>query len=219
MLRERVSRLANFRHGYYSRVRRVDRVDGGTTLALVSETPQGARLSRILEVAAASGLELDINAALCLVRQLVPAVAMLHQNARDVSHGAIAPERILITPNARVVIVEYVLGAAVEQLGYNRERLWKELRVAAPSSAGAPRINHRTDVMQLGMVALALVVGRPLEDDDLPIRRRSRDVGDRELLGRPRADLRAVAPLAVQIAAARLARVVRIRARSAACAR
>jgi len=48
MLRERVSRLANFRHGYYSRVRRVDRVDGGTTLALVSETPQGARLSRIL---------------------------------------------------------------------------------------------------------------------------------------------------------------------------
>ena len=167
MLRERVSRLANFRHGYYSRVRRVDRVDGGATLALVSETPQGARLSRILEVAAASGLELDINAALCLVRQLVPAVAMLHQNARDVSHGAIAPERIVITPNARVVIVEYVLGAAVEQLGYNRERLWKELRVAAPSSAGAPRINHRTDVMQLGMVALALVVGRPLEDDDL----------------------------------------------------
>jgi len=167
MLRERVSRLANFRHGYYSRVRRVDRVDGGTTLALVSETPQGARLSRILEVAAASGLELDINAALCLVRQLVPAVSMLHQNARDVSHGAIAPERIVITPNARVVIVEYVLGAAVEQLGYNRERLWKELRVAAPSSAGAPRINHRTDVMQLGMVALALVVGRPLEDDDL----------------------------------------------------
>jgi hypothetical protein len=167
MLRERVSRLANFRHGYYSRVRRVDRVDGGAALALVSETPQGARLSRILEVAAASGLELDINAALCLVRQLVPAVAMLHQNARDVSHGAIAPERIVITPNARVVIVEYVLGAAVEQLGYNRERLWKELRVAAPSSAGAPRINHRTDVMQLGMVALALVVGRPLEDDDL----------------------------------------------------
>jgi PEGA domain len=167
MLRERVGRLANFRHGYYSRVRRVDRVDGGTTLALVSETPQGSRLSRILEVASASGLELDINAALCLVRQLVPAVAMLHQNARDVSHGAIAPERIVITPNARVVIVEYVLGAAVEQLGYNRERLWKELRVAAPSSAGAPRINHRTDVMQLGMVALALVVGRPLEDDDL----------------------------------------------------
>lgn len=167
MLRERVSRLANFRHAYYSRVRRVDRLDGGKTLGLISESPQGARLSRVLEVAAASNLDLDVNAALCLVRQLVPAVAMLHQNARDVSHGALAPERIVVTAGARVVIVEYVLGAAIEQLSYSRERLWKDLRVAVPSGAGIPRLTHRVDVMQLGMVALALVLGRPLAEEDL----------------------------------------------------
>ena len=167
MLRERVSRLANFRHAYYSRVRRVDRLDGGKTLGLVSESPLGARLSRVLEVAAASNLDLDVNAALCLVRQLVPAIAMLHQNARDVSHGALAPERIVVTTGARVVIVEYVFGAAIEQLGYSRERLWKDLRVAVPSGAGIPRLTHRVDVMQLGMVALALVLGRPLAEEDL----------------------------------------------------
>jgi hypothetical protein len=167
MLRERVSRLANFRHAYYSRVRRVDRLDNGSTLGIVSETPHGARLSRILEVASACQIDLDVNAALCLVRQLVPAIAMLHQNARDVSHGALAPERIIVTSNARVVIVEYVLGAAVEQLAYSRERLWRDLRIAAPSGAGVARLNHRADVMQLGMVALALVLGRPLGDDDL----------------------------------------------------
>lgn len=167
MLRERVSRLANFRHAYYSRVRRVDRLDGGKTLGLVSESPAGARLSRVLEVAAAANLDLDVNAALCLVRQLVPAIAMLHQNARDVSHGALAPERIVVTNGARVVIVEYVLGSAIEQLGYSRERLWKDLRVAVPSGAGIPRLTHRVDVMQLGMVALALVLGRPLAEDDL----------------------------------------------------
>ena len=167
MLRERVSRLANFRHAYYSRVRRVDRLDGGKALGLVSESPQGARLSRVLEVAAASNLDLDVNAALCLVRQLVPAIAMLHQNARDVSHGALAPERIVVTTGARVVIVEYVLGAAIEQLSYSRERLWKDLRVAVPSGAGIPRLTHRVDVMQLGMVALALVLGRPLAEEDL----------------------------------------------------
>jgi hypothetical protein len=167
MLRERVSRLANFRHAYYSRVRRVDRLDNGITLGVVSETPAGPRLSRILEVASACQIDLDVNAALCLVRQIVPAVAMLHQNARDVSHGALAPERILVTSNARVVIVEYVLGAAIEQLGYSRERLWRDLRIAAPSGAGAARLNHRADVMQIGMVALSLVLGRPLEDDDL----------------------------------------------------
>lgn len=167
MLRERVSRLTNFRHAFYSRARRVDRLDNGTTLGVVSESPVGARLSRILEVASACQIDLDVNAALCLVRQIVPAIAMLHQNARDVSHGALAPERIVVTSNARVVIVEYVLGAAIEQLAYSRERLWRDLRIAVPSGAGAARLNHRADVMQIGMVALALVLGRPLEDDDL----------------------------------------------------
>ncbi len=166
-LRERVGRLANFRHAYYARVRRVDRFDNGTTLALVGDTAEGARLSRILEVAHAFDLDLDINAALCLLRQIVPAVAMLHQNARDVSHGALAPERILVTTNARVVLVEYVLGAAIESLAYSRERLWKDLRVAVPPGAGPARLNHRADVMQIGVVALALVLGRPLGDDDL----------------------------------------------------
>ncbi len=166
-LRERVGRLANFRHAYYARVRRVDRVESGATLALVGDTVEGARLSRILDVANAFDLDLDINAALCLLRQIVPAVAMLHQNARDVSHGALAPERILVTPNARVVLVEYVLGAAIESLAYSRERLWKDLRVAVPPGAGTPRLNHRADVMQIGVVALALVLGRPLGDDDL----------------------------------------------------
>src|SRR4029078_9229447 len=45
MLRERVSRLANFRHAYYSRVRRVDRLDGGKTLGPVSENPPRGRLA------------------------------------------------------------------------------------------------------------------------------------------------------------------------------
>ena len=166
-LRERVSRLTNFRHAYYARVRRVDRLDAGATLGLVSDAQSGARLSHVLEIAHKYNLDLDVNAALCLLRQIVPAVAMLHQNARDVSHGAIAPERVVVTSNARVVMVEYVLGAAVESLGYSRERLWKELRVAVPPGAGTPRLNHRVDVMQIGVVALALVLGRPLKDDDL----------------------------------------------------
>ena len=63
-LRERVSRLANFRHAYYGRVRRVDRIENGGTLGLVSEYAEGARLSHVLEVARACDLDLDINAAL-----------------------------------------------------------------------------------------------------------------------------------------------------------
>jgi serine/threonine protein kinase len=165
-LRERSARLANFRHAYYARVRRIDRHPSG--LAIVSDHVEGIRLSDILRVAAERQLPLDLNAALCIIRQLVPAVALLHENARDVAHGLLAPERLLVTPHARVVIVEHVLGSAIEQLQYTRDRLWQELRVAMPPSAGMPRFDHRADVTAAGVIALSLVVGRPLQSDDYP---------------------------------------------------
>lgn len=168
-LRERAARLANFRHAYYARVRRIDRVQvPGPGLSIVSDHVEGTRLSDILRVAHERNLRLDINAALCLIRQLVPAVALLHENAREVAHGLIAPERLIVTPHARLVLVEHVLAAAIEQLQFSRERLWQELRIAMPPSAGVPRFDHRADVTGVGIVALSLVLGRPLAADEFP---------------------------------------------------
>src|SRR4051794_31076210 len=116
-LRERVARLANFRHGYYARVRRVDRAMGAaSSLAIVSDHLEGTRLSDILRVAHERQLQIDINAALCLIRQLVPAVAVLHENARDVAHGLISPQRLVGTPEPPPGVVEHVVGAAIEAL-------------------------------------------------------------------------------------------------------
>lgn len=167
-LRERAARLANFRHAYYGRVRRIDRHPAG--LAIVSDHVEGVRLSEILRVAAERKLQLDLNAALCLLRQLVPSLALLHENARDVAHGLIGPERLIVTPRARLVVVEHVLGSAVEQLQFNRERLWHDLRVALPPSVGIGRFDHRADVTAVGLVALALVLGRPIGQDEYPHR-------------------------------------------------
>ena len=168
-LRERAARLANFRHAYYARVRRIDRVQvPGPGLSIVSDHVEGTRLSDILRVAHERNLQLDINAALCLIRQLVPAVALLHENAREVAHGLIAPERLVVTPHARLVIVEHVLSAAVEQLQFSRDRLWQEFRISMPPSAGMPRFDHRADVTGVGLVALALVLGRPLHPAEFP---------------------------------------------------
>src|SRR5262245_63981302 len=45
-LRERASRLANFRHVYYARVRSVDRLtDPSSTLTVVSDSIKGVRLA------------------------------------------------------------------------------------------------------------------------------------------------------------------------------
>ena len=167
-LRERTSRLASFRHPCFATVRSIDRLnDTNSTLAVVSEAVRGVRLAALLAKAARPTI--DVNAAIHLTRQLVSAIAVLHETAPDVAHGAIAPERIVITPNARVIVVEHVLGAALEQLHYSRDRYWADLRVAVPASqATVAHLDQRTDVVQIGIVALSLILGRPLESNEYP---------------------------------------------------
>ena len=167
-LRDRVNALVGFQNTCFARVRSVQRLgQNGSRLVVVSDRVPGARLSTVLAVAKQQLLPLEVNAALCLIRQLVPAMAALHDKMPAVGHGAFAPERIIITPNARLVVVDHMLGAAVERLGYSHDRYWKELRLPLPTAA-QPTFDFRADVMQIGMVALALILGRPLDSDDYP---------------------------------------------------
>jgi PEGA domain-containing protein len=170
-LRDRVAKLASFQSEHFARVRAVERLGkGGATLALLSDQVPGLRLSEILSQSESRLLPIETNVALCLIRQLTSAVAVLHKKAADLWHGAIAPERIVVTSNARLVLVEQVLGAAIEQLHYPYEQYWKELRVAMPRSGTGPQFDRRTDVTQVGAVALALLIGRPIGVDEYPTR-------------------------------------------------
>jgi hypothetical protein len=168
-LRERVARLSEFHHPAFARIRKVDRLnDERGTVALMSDGVVGDRLVDILADVERSSQVLDLNAALNVIRQLLTAMAVFHQHAR-VAHGAIAPERLFVTPRGRVLIVEYSLGAALEQLKYSRDRYWQELRVAVPpAEAGLSRIDERSDLTQLGMVALSVLLARPIRDDEYP---------------------------------------------------
>jgi serine/threonine protein kinase len=170
-LRDRVSRLSSFQSEHYARVRGVERIGKtGTTLAVVSEHVPGVRLSEILAFAESRLLPVETNAALCLIRQLVHALSLLHQKAPDLCHGAIAPERLIVTPQARLVIVEHVLGAALDQLHYTHEQYWKGLRIALPRTGSGPQFDRRADITQAGVTALALIIGRPIAEDDYPAR-------------------------------------------------
>jgi hypothetical protein len=161
-LRERVERLAEFQSEHFGRVRGVERAGRSVPrLILVSDHVPGVRLSTILAAAETHLLPIEMNAALCLLRQLVHAIAVLHDKAPDVCHGAIGPERLIVTPHARLVVLEYVLGSAIEQH-------WQDLRVPLPRSFGMPHLDRRTDVTQVGATALSLVMGRPLTEDEYP---------------------------------------------------
>ena len=167
-LRRRMTALAGFHNASFPRVRRVQRAEQPeATLLAISERLPGTRLSTILAVARQRRLALHAGAALCLVRQLLPAIAILHEKQPGIAHGAIAPERIVITPDGRVAVVDHMLGSALEALQYAPDRYWKELRL--PLSTAAPVVfDQRADVMQIGVATLALLLGRPIEPLEWP---------------------------------------------------
>src|SRR5690349_12050309 len=168
LIRERINRLAHMRSESFARVLDLEHVPDGAKLAVVSKAVPGVRLSRMLAVAEQNLLPLDIESALYLVQQLLSAMAELHGDAPDACHGTLAAERVVVTPDGNLVIVEQVFGAALGQLRYSPERYWKELRIALPMAVTAPQLDRRADVAQVGMIALALVLGRPIAEDEYP---------------------------------------------------
>ena len=168
LLRERINRLAHVRSESFARVLDLEHVPEGAKLAIVSKAVPGVRLSRMLAVAEQNLLPLDIDSALYFTQQLLGAMAELHGDAPDACHGTLAAERVVVTPNGNLVVVEHVLGAALSQLRHSPERYWKELRIALPIAVTAPQLDRRADVAQVGMIALALLLGRPIADDEYP---------------------------------------------------
>ncbi len=206
-LRTRVTHLAGFRHPCFSHVRSVDRVSNGTLLAVTSDAAVGTRLSELLQGAEQRHMPFDIHTSLWVTRQLLSAVATLHEQDREIAHGALAPERLVITPRGRLVILDHVTGSALEQLRYSHQRYWKDLRVALPRSAGLPRFDHRVDVTQIGVVALSLMLGRLLKEYRVPGKvERAGRIGAGDLnQGRPRAAVAGSARMAVASAPTRVA--------------
>ena len=103
-------RLASFEHPSVNHVHSVDRVNNGATLAVISESALGARLADLLSTAEQHQLPLDVSAALCVIRQYLPALAALHDHDHEIAHGAFAPERLVITPGAQALIVDHAMG-------------------------------------------------------------------------------------------------------------
>lgn len=164
-LGRRVARLASVRHTLFARVRRLDR-PAEDSLLLVSDRVPGWRLAHVLDVMEREQLSLDISAVLTLLRQLIPTVSLFARHQRELAVGNIGPEHLIVTPQGRLVVAEYVLGAAIEKLGLSREQLWRRYRV--PATPGATKIWTRSDALAIGVVVLALLYGRRLREDEFP---------------------------------------------------
>jgi PEGA domain len=167
-LRERVDALRAFDHPAFSRVRAVQRLDGGD-LALVSTFTTGKRLSDAFwSRHARTGVHPTFAA--WLIRELTSAVAELHRQGDGIAHAGLTPDRVILTPDGRLVIVEHVLGAALDRLELPVSRLWQDLGLVATENGGRARLDQRTDVIQVAWIALSLLLGRRITPLEYPER-------------------------------------------------
>jgi PEGA domain-containing protein len=168
-LRQRAGELASFTHASFPRLKGVGKLSKSPAkIVVATDHVSGVRLSDLLAIAERRLIPLEYDGAVGLLQQLLAAVAALHEAVPHVSHGAIATERLIFTPDARLMVVDHSFGAAIACLGFDQERCWKELRAAYPVGDGKVTIDRRADVMQIGAVALSLLLGRLLNDEEYP---------------------------------------------------
>lgn len=168
-LTARANRLAAFVHPGFASIRRVERVPGAANeIRIVTAAVPGIRLSELLRRGAERGVRPSAGAVRNLARQVLHAMADFHRAFPDLAHGTLGPERIVIDPEGRAVIVEHLLAPALEPLRMGRTALWNAFRIPVPSAAGAVRFDQVSDVVQLGMLTLALTLGRPIGGEEYP---------------------------------------------------
>jgi hypothetical protein len=145
----------------------VERLDGDGALALVSTHTPGKRLSAFFD---RPGPRRGLNPAFVtgIVTNVVHALAVLQSKGEDIAHSAITADRVVVSTGGRIVVVEHVLGLALERLKLSSLQLWREFGlVSAPTESGDVALGPRTDVYQLGVLALEMLIGRRLTPLDL----------------------------------------------------
>jgi len=159
-VQDRLEELGRFQHPSIAAVRRLEALDDG--LALVSTATPGRRLSEMVHVARGAPFAID------LIQQLAPALAALHQQGPRIAHGLLTAERIIITREGRLIVVEHVLASGFELLRLPATRLRTEFGIAVPANTDPVGLNQRSDIVQLGFLALSLLLGRRLDPAHYP---------------------------------------------------
>lgn len=161
-LREQVKRLGQFRHSAFARIRSVQRLEPDDDLALVSNCPSGKRLSEVLHRARGPAF------ASTLLQQLAPALVLFQQHEPGAAHGVLNPDRIVVSPEGRLTIVEQVVGPAIEAVEPRPSQLASLGIVMPPSPDALSPLGVVTDWYQLGLIAVSVLIGRPVTSHDLP---------------------------------------------------
>jgi hypothetical protein len=165
-IRARVMRLAGLPLAVPVPVHCVERV--GDELHVTTACVNGMRLSTMLEELESGRLELPDRGVLQLIARVFRTVADFHRMGGQLAHGALSPAHVVLTEQGTIALTDFVYGSALESLEWSREQLWQTFGLAVPSAASFVRFDQRSDVMQLGALALALLLRRPIRSTEYP---------------------------------------------------
>jgi hypothetical protein len=169
-LRDAVVRLGHFSHPAFNpppTLERLAATDGRPVL--VGPYVAGRRLIDLLRQSEISGRPFTTSTVLYVVRDVLEGVRALHRAAPGVWHGALGPERIMLTTDLNVIVLEHVLGGALAAVGESDPTVWwQRFGLAVPHLTGTPPFGPLTDQVQIGLVGLAMLLGRPLREDEYP---------------------------------------------------
>ena len=166
LIRDRVARLATFEDERFARPDRVERDAATGELTVLAEFITGSRLSDLLEATADASIVPGVDVALGYLIESLPALTLLH-NTR-LTHGLIDASRTVLTPDGQFVFLDPSFGSAVERLNLSRLRLWHRFGVASPAGDGAVHFDAASDIAQVTLGGVALILGRNLRLDEYP---------------------------------------------------
>ena len=164
-IRARVTAFAELPPAIAPPVYKVERVDG--SLRVVSAHVEGIRLSTLLDHLQSGKVSIPDDAMFELIGRVIRAVGVFHAAGHRVAHGAIGPDQIVMASHG-VVLTDTVYGAALEGLHWSRERIWRAFGLALPATVSMVRFDQRNDLTQLSAVVLALLLRRPLAEEEYP---------------------------------------------------
>src|SRR4051794_9131615 len=104
-LRERLPNVASLEDERFARPRGIE-LDPDGRLAVVSECVGGRRLADVLDAAGEHGIVAVLDAGLGLLLELLPALSRLHD--AGITHGALAPGTVMVTPAGQIVLVDAI---------------------------------------------------------------------------------------------------------------
>lgn len=170
VLRRQVHHLADVAHPALRPPRDLVRLSpADERLALVSDYVAGQRAARWLQ--ARGPRRLPTSTVLFIAREVASALAAAAEHIPGSFHGTLGLERIVLTPDKRVMTVEAGLGPALALLPRAvPSDWWKRYRIAVPIAPGLDPFGPATDGCQLGVLVLELLLGRLLGPDEYPDR-------------------------------------------------